>query len=84
MLAARHCARDEQGITVVNARWDVVVDCFRGPRDEEIGQWLGAGDVTFRGTIQFYLPDDEQALAQVIGAHLEPADLPVFETLIGG
>jgi hypothetical protein len=84
VLAATHYEKDDEAITVVNAQWTLVVDCFRHERGSDIGPWLAAIDAQLIGSIQCYLPDDPKSLAQIISSDLRPADFIVLQDVIGG
>lgn len=76
LLASRRYEQDDAAITVLNVACELVVDCFRLPANEEIGQYLGYENVRVTGSVQAYVPDGDESLAQVVSARLEADDLP--------
>jgi hypothetical protein len=83
LLAARRY-ENEQAITVVNANWELTVDCLRRDRGDEIGPVVGYEDVRVVGSIQCYVPDDQELLPQVVSTRLRVPTLPPPVEGIGG
>jgi hypothetical protein len=84
VVASRRYEQETEAITVVNAVCELVVKCLRFSRDEEIGTVVGYDDARISGAIQFYLPDDEELLVQVISARLTVDFLPPVIVGVGG
>jgi hypothetical protein len=84
VLASRRYKQEREAITVVNASWEIVVDCFQLSADDDVGPVLGYEDVLVTGSIQFYLPDDEELVAQVVSSRLVAENLPSPVQGIGG
>jgi hypothetical protein len=84
VLASRRYEQDQEAITVINVQWEIVVDCFRLPSEDDVGTVVGYEGVLLTGGIQAYLPDDDEQLAQMISARLEAASLPPMTRAVGG
>jgi hypothetical protein len=84
VFSSRRYQQEQEAITVVNASWEIVADCFQLETDDEIGPVLGYQGVRLTGSIQFYLPDDPDLLPQVVSARLQAEDLPQPVRGVGG
>jgi hypothetical protein len=76
VLASRRYEQEDAAITVINALCELVVDCVRLPADEAVGPYFGYESVRVAGSVQAYVPDGDERLAQVISARFEADELP--------
>jgi hypothetical protein len=75
VLASRRYEQDDEGLTVINAGWEIVADCFQLAAADDVGPVAGYEDARLTGSIQFYLPADEERNGQVISARLKAEEL---------